>query len=154
MAEKAFRARCAYWVRKIQSFDGYLFVGNGLKGYHILTNALECIELEMAYKAADVIYLGNGQIEDAIDLFRTKLIQRRSLPLSNGFELSEVEAGVQREAFGDHFSMSHKIKVQHLFKDLEDVAFALKDHRLTDNTHFFKASRSRDGTSEKLLRLN
>lgn len=115
------------WVRKIQALDGYLFIPNGLIGYQILFNALKTIESELAYKPGDVIALGGTETEDSLDLFRAELIGLRNLPLSNGFELSEQEADLQREPFGDHFPKPYEIKIKRLLQDLADVAYALRD---------------------------
>lgn len=115
------------WVRKIRAFDGYLFMPNGLIGYQILFNALNTIETELAYKPGDVIALGGTEMEGLLDSFRAELIGLRNLPLSNGFELSEQEADLQREIHGGHFPKLHEIKIKRLLKDLIDVAYALSD---------------------------
>lgn len=116
------------WIRRIASYDGYFFIANGACSYDLIFNGLDFVADELAYKPADLIHIDDLEVTGVIDSLRLRLIEKQSICLWNGFEITEAYLDSQR-VFDDFFPKDLSEKINQLFSDLVRIAGAVKAAR-------------------------
>jgi len=113
------------WIRRIEPYDAILLIANGVHSYDLIFNGIDFIESELAYKPVDIIHVDDLEVKGTIDSLRLKLIEKQSICLWNGFEVTEEDLA-SRRGLENYFPADLTKKIDLLISDLIRVAEAMK----------------------------